>query len=272
VIDTHCHLDSERFHADRSEVLRRAWAAGLEAIVIPGIGPDNWETLVAMGQADSRLWIALGIHPQFLPELPPDGDSARMEQLDALLRGSKGAGAVPPPQVVAVGECGLDGPSAEGAPMERQLAVLRGHLAVAREHDLPAILHCYHAHPAMLALLESTPLPEAGVVLHSYSGGPELVRPYARLGCYFSFAGPVTYPKARKPLLALKAVPPDQLLLETDAPDQSPHPHRGERCEPAYLVHTLEAAAEALGMPVTRLAEQTSRNARRLFRRDGRSL
>src|SRR4051812_27660770 len=107
MIDSHCHLDMPRFDGDRDAVLARAWAAGLEAIVIPGVAPDGWEPLLLLAQRDARLWIGLGIHPQALPELREADDDAALERLDALLaRGGS----------VAVGECGLDGPSLAGAP------------------------------------------------------------------------------------------------------------------------------------------------------------
>jgi TatD DNase family protein len=202
--------------------------------------------------------VALGIHPQLLPHLPPEQDGEHLERLDALLA-RKGA--------VAVGECGLDGPSASGAPLERQLAVMARHFELARKHDLPVLVHVLRVQPQMVDFLKATPrLPEAGVLLHSYSGGADLAKFYVRKGCHFSFAGPVTFQEARKPLDALKAVPLDRLMAETDAPDQAPHPHRGERSEPGYLPLILESMAQALGLPTGELAQRTTENARRLFR------
>lgn len=256
MIDTHCHLDSPRFDEDRAEVLARAWAAGVERIVIPGVAPDGWAPLLALARSDPRLRVGLGVHPQALPDLPEDQDEAALAQLDTLL-GQGGA--------VAVGECGLDVPSTPGAPMERQLRVLRVHFALARKHRLPLLLHCFRAHPAMARLLDEEPLPEAGGVLHSYSGGAELARGYAKRGLFFGFAGPVTFAEARKPLESARAVPLDRLLLETDAPDQAPHPHRGQRSEPAYLPRMAEALAKARGLSLNALAAQTTQNARRLF-------
>lgn len=257
MIDTHCHLDQSRFDEDRAHVVERAWSVGLEAIVIPAVAPSTWEPLLADGAREPRLWIGLGIHPQFLPDLPPSEDQRSLHRLDDLL--ARGG-------AVAVGECGLDGPSEPAAPRARQLEVLRGHFALARKHELPLLLHCFHAHPALLQLLEEEPLPRAGGVLHSYSGGVDLVKKYARYDLYFSFAGPVTYDKARKPLEALKAVPPERLLAETDAPDQAPTPHRGQRSEPAYLPLILDAMAKTLGESPSELRRRTTENARRLFR------
>lgn len=256
MIDTHCHLDQPVFDADRAEVLARARAAGITDVVVPAVGPGRWAGLLAAAAATPGLHAGLGVHPQLLPELDPRDDDRVLADLDAAL--SRGG-------AVGVGECGLDGPSVEaGAGMDRQVAVLAGHLALARKHGLPVMLHGWRAWEPLLALLERDGLP-AGGVLHSYSGPADRVAAFARLGLHFAFAGPLTWERARKPLLALKAVPPGRLLLETDAPDQTPRPHHG-RCEPAYLADVARAAAAALGMTVEALDALTTANARRLFR------
>jgi len=256
LIDTHCHLDVARFDADRGAVLARAWAAGLRGLLVPAIGPEAWEALLALPGKDGRLQVALGIHPQLLPELPEAGDGAALERLDALLTVG-GA--------VAVGECGLDGPSAAGAPMERQLRVLDAHARLARKHGLPLLVHCQRAHPALEEWLGRAQLPGAGVVLHSYSGGPARVAGYVARGCHLSFAGPVSWPEARRPAEALRLTPRARLLVETDAPDQAPSPHRGGRNEPAFLVQVVEAVARALGEPVEATGHLVTENARSLF-------
>jgi TatD DNase family protein len=257
LVDTHCHLDSPRFDEDREQVLERAFGAGVGVIVVPGVGPQNWEPLLSLPKRESRLRVGLGVHPQLLPELPESEDGALIEQLEALL-GRGGA--------VAVGECGLDGPSVPGASVERQVKVLREHFRLARKVQLPLLIHCFRLHPAFQEVLrEETPLPEAGVLLHSYSGGAELARGYAKAGCYFSLAGPVTYPGARKPIASLEAIPRERLVMETDAPDQAPHPYRGQRSEPGYLRVIAEGMARALGVSVEEIAERTTENARALF-------
>jgi TatD DNase family protein len=226
------------------------------AIVVPGIGPENWEPLLALKRDAPKLVAGLGVHPQFLPELDPAGDRERLELLDRLL--ARGG-------AVAVGECGLDGPTAEKVPYERQLEVLRGHFALARKHKLPLLVHCLRAHPQLQQLLkEEAPVP-AGILLHSYSGSRELVKKYLKHDCHFSFAGPVSFAEARRPLDALRAVPLEKLMAETDAPDQAPHPHRGARSEPGYLPLIIEAMARARGETVDTVAEATTRNARALF-------
>ncbi|HZZ83157.1 MAG TPA: TatD family hydrolase [Anaeromyxobacteraceae bacterium] len=256
MIDTHCHLDAPAFDEDREAALARARAAGVTALVIPGVAPGRWEASARFASANPGVHVAFGIHPQLLPEVPAREDERMLAELEAAL--ARGG-------AVAVGECGLDGGSLAAAPLERQAALLRAQLALARRFRLPVILHLLRAQHELLALLrEEGPLP-AGGALHSYSGGAEMVAPFAALGLHFSFGGPLTYDGARKPLAALRAVPPGRLLLETDAPDQTPRPHRG-RCEPAYLAEVLRAAAVALGRPEAEVAAQTSAAARSLFR------
>ena len=237
-------------------MLDRAWRAGVEGVLVPAIGPDAWKALLALPASEPRLQVGLGIHPQLLPALPEAEDAAALEQLDALLGGG-GA--------VAVGECGLDGPSAPGAPLERQLRVLDAHARLARKYGLPLLLLCQKAHPALEAWLAGAQLPDAGVVLHSYSGGPGRVAAYVARGCHLSFAGPVSWPEARKPIEALRLTPRDRLLVETDAPDQAPAPHRGGRNEPAFLVRVVSAVAAALEASLEETGALLSDNARRLF-------
>jgi TatD DNase family protein len=256
MVDTHCHLDKPEFDGDRDAALARARAAGVDALVVPAVGPGSWAPLADWCPRTAGVHFGLGIHPQLLPDLDPRTDDQRLSELDAAL--ARGG-------AVGVGECGLDAPSVEaGAPLDRQVAVLRAQLGLARRHRLPVMLHCLRAHDALLALLREEPLP-AGGVLHSWSGSAEQVAPFAALGLHFAFAGPVTYERARKPLAAARAVPRDRLLLETDAPDQTPRPRRG-RNEPAFLPAIAAALADALGLSVAELDALTTANARALFR------
>lgn len=247
-----------RFDADRADVLVRAWAAGVQGILVPAIGPVAWEALLELPSREPRVQVALGIHPQLLPELPEAEDGPALERLDALLGGGV---------AVAVGECGLDGGSVVGAPLERQLRILDAHAALARKHRLPLLVHCQKAHPILEVWMGRTRLPEAGVVLHSYSGGPSRVAGYVGRGCHLSYAGPVTWAEARKPVEALRMTPRERLLVETDAPDQAPVPHRGGRNEPAFLVPVVEGMAGALGERVEVVGALVAGNARRLFPR-----
>ena len=256
MIDTHCHLVSPKFDADRAEVVRRARDAGVTDVVVPAVAPSDFAAIRAMAAADPGLHAAFGIHPQLLPELPASADDLLLGLLDTALA----AGGA-----VALGECGLDGPSSEaGAPMARQVAVLRAQLVLARRYSLPVLLHCLKAHDALLEVLEAEPL-AAGGILHSWSGSAEQVAPFARLGLGFAFAGPITFEGARRGPAAARAVPRELLLLETDAPDQTPRPHRG-RCEPAHLREVASGLARALGAGAEEVDALTTANARRILR------
>jgi TatD DNase family protein len=247
VIDTHCHLDVPAFDADRAEVLARAAAAGVTGILVPAIRPRTWEALIAMATGPVR--IALGIHPQIVPELDP----AELLDADAIAKAVIDAGAC------AVGECGLDGATGE---RELQEQLLRAHVRAARAVNRPLVIHVLRAHDAAPRILREERAGDVGGVMHSYSGGADLVPVYRDLGMSFSFAGPVAYPNARKPVEAARAVPDELLLAETDAPDQSP---RGGRSEPAYVADIVAALAAARGVSAFAMAALTQNNACRLF-------
>lgn len=254
MIDTHCHLDLEAFDADRDEAVERAVRAGVTGMLVPAVRPRTW---AALGQLAARhraagMRCAFGIHPQVVPELADDelaGDLA-----DRIAR------AVEEHAGIAVGECGLDGGTVD-AP--RQEAIFRAHLRAARSLRLPVVIHVLRAHDAAPRILREEG-PVAGV-LHSYSGGAELVPVYRDLGLAFSFAGPVSYPNARRPVEAARAVPAELLLVETDAPDQAPEGHRGGRSEPAFLPAVIAGLAAARGVSPSEIAASTTANARRLF-------
>ncbi len=215
--------------------MARARAAGVLGIVVPAVEESGWARLRALSAAYGWRF-ALGTHPHALPR-------SRVVPTDL-------AGAC------AIGECGLDG--GVPVPMDEQVRVLDAHLALAREAGLPVLLHGYRAHGALVAALRRW-APLRGV-LHSYSGGPELVSTYVSFGLHLSFAGPITWANARKPLEALRRVPRERLLVETDAPDQCPAPHRG-RSEPAMLPLVVAAMERVRGEP---LAEALTANARAL--------
>jgi len=251
MIDTHCHLDVAAFDADRGEVLARAAAAGVAAIVVPAIRPATWDRLGALAAVGSpRVHLAFGAHPQVVPELGDDEWRALTDgRLHAALAGA-----------IAVGECGLDGKTGDHAAQER---ALRLQIAVARELRLPLLIHVLGAHDAAPRILREAGAAEVGGVMHSYSGPAALVPVYADLGFAFSFAGPVTYDNARRPLEAARAVPAALLCAETDAPDPAPTPHRRTRSEPAYLPFIIDGLAAARDEDPADVAALTAANARR---------
>jgi TatD DNase family protein len=252
VIDTHCHLDLAAFDADRDAVVARATAAGVTGILVPAIRPRTWDAVreLARRHAAAGVRHALGIHPQIVPELLP-GELAG----DLTARLAEAAH-----DAVAIGECGLDGGTGARALQEQ---IFRAHVRAARDTGKPLVVHVLRAHDAAPRILRDDG-PVTGV-LHSYSGGADLVAVYRDLGMAFSFAGPVTYGNARRPIAAARAVSDALLLAETDAPDQSPEPHRGGRSEPAYVADVIAGLAAARGASAADLAALTTANARRIF-------
>lgn len=257
MIDSHCHLDVEAFAADRAAVLARAAAAGVRGVLVPAIRPRTWAALATLPtrHPGAGLAIALGIHPQIVPDLDA-AERALADDLTAALAAAR------TPATVAVGECGLDGATADHPAQER---LLRAHVRAARALGLPLVVHVLRAHDAAPRILREERAHEVGGVMHSFSGPPELVPVYRDLGFAFSFAGPVTWATAKKPLAAARAVPDDLLLAETDAPDQAPEPHRGGRSEPAMVAAVIAGLARARGATPAAIAALTAANARRVF-------
>lgn len=260
MIDSHCHLDCDAFDGDRDAVLARAAAAGVEEIVIPAVDERSWDPIVALALRRDvpRCHAALGIHPVALPAMPAAEDDAVLSRLRARVARES---------VVAVGECGLDTTiDLDRASLERQQAVLREQIAIARIRKLPLILHARGpaAYASLLALLKSEPAGWSGV-LHSYGGGAELLRQFLTLPLLFGFAGPATYANARKVRAAIALVPSERLLAETDAPDQAPEPRRPGRSEPAYLADVVRGLAAARSDAAEAIRATTALNARTLF-------
>jgi TatD DNase family protein len=254
VIDTHCHLDLAPFDRDRDDVLARAVAAGVSGVLVPAVRPRTWQALRELASRHAMLRIALGIHPQVVPELETGEVTA--DFTDTLARAIEDSGAV------AVGETGLDGGTAD---RKLQELLFRAHIRAARALKKPLIIHVLRAHDAAPRILRDERAQDVGGVMHSYSGGAHLVPVYRALGLHFSFAGPITYPNARKPTAAAAAIPDELLLAETDAPDQAPAIYRGTRSEPAYVAAVIEGLARIRGVPTQQMADVTAANARRLF-------
>jgi TatD DNase family protein len=256
-IDTHAHLDVEQFDDDRAQVIDRARQSGIEAIVCPGITAGSSQAVVELAERNASVYAAVGIQPNYCAEAAP-GDWDRVAALAGHHR------------VVAVGETGLDR-HWDFTPMQLQRDYFDRHLRLAREFDLPVVIHCREAEADVLPMLRDAIRagPLAGV-MHAFSGEASLAEECLEMGLFVSFAGAVTYKNKKfEPLraAALK-VPDDRILVETDSPYLVPHPLRGKqkRNEPANLVHTARRLAELRGRAAETLAEQTSANARRLFR------
>lgn len=250
LIDSHCHLDAAEFDDDRGAVIARARAAGVVSQIVPAVALSGFANLKALCASTSGLHPAYGLHPMFLAKHRPD-------HLDVLRTW------VEAEHPVAVGECGLDF-FVEGLDAETQRMYLHGQLALAREFDLPVIVHARRAVEEMIATVRRV----GGLrgVVHSYSGSAEQARQLWTLGFCLGFGGPVTYDRARTLRTIVAQMPIEFLLLETDAPDQPLSTHRGQRNEPGYLHEVLDCVAGLRKTDPHSLAAATTLNVQRLFR------
>jgi TatD DNase family protein len=249
-IDSHAHLEMAEFDADREEVISRAWAAGLSAIITVGTTIPDCEKAIRIAQSHPRVYAAVGIHPHEVKEI----DDHTYGALREMARHGK---------VVAIGEIGLDF-FYDHSPREVQLSRFAEQVELALELDKPVIIHDREAHGETLETL----WPHRGSlrgVLHCFSGDEAMARKCLDMGFYLSVAGPVTYKKADQLRAVARTIPEDRLLVETDCPYLSPQPFRGKRNEPAYVVETARVLAGIRGVPAGELERATEENARRLF-------
>jgi len=250
LIDSHSHFDDASFDPDRTEALARARAVGVGEQVIPAVKAAWWPRIRQLCLDHPELHPTYGLHPMYLADHQP-----------ADLEGLRDWAAREQP--VAIGECGLDFYIDDPQPKQQQV-YFEGQLEVAREFDLPVIIHARRAVEDVINTIRRFP----GVrgVLHSYSGSEQQARRLIELGFVMSFGGPVTYQRAKRLRKLIRALPLDAILLETDAPDQPDSAHRGERNEPAYLPTVLQTISQLRDEPIERIAAQTRDNTRRLFR------
>lgn len=257
LVDTHAHLDFEAFAGDRDAVLERARAAGVRAVVDVALRPDAVPAVLDLCERAGDVWAAVGVHPLEVAALAHDLD-AQWERLEAYLAH---------PRVVAVGETGID-LHRPGAPLPVQRAAFEAQLELAARAGLPVIVHQRRAEEPVLEVLAAWRHRLPAVILHCFTGGPELARRCCELDVYFGLGGVLTFPNAEDLRRAVREVlPPDRLLLETDAPFLAPQPRRGSRNEPAFLVHVVEVLAGLLGVTPGEAAALTSANARRALPR-----
>lgn len=249
LFDSHCHLDAPEFDGDRAAVIERAEQAGVRSQLVPAIDHAGWPKLKAVCAGRPGLYPAYGLHPMFV-------DRHRPEHLAAL------PGWIEQEQPQAVGECGLDF-YLEGLDAQEQRRYFRGQLQVARDFGLPVIVHARRSVEEVIASLRA--LPGLRGVIHSYSGSEEQARQLFDLGFCLGIGGPVTYERARRLRRIVGMAPLENLLLETDAPDQPDSLHRGQRNEPARLPTVLETIASLRGADAASIAAATRENARRLF-------
>ena len=266
LVDSHAHLDSERYATDREEVLRRAYAEGVRTILSIGIGdgPDTMQRAVELSRYYAgtpgipRILASAGIHPHEAQL----ASEAALSKLDRLVGG---------PDIIAVGEIGLDY-YYDNSPRERQKQAFTQQMEIAAAHRKPIIIHCRPSDGSTDAWDDTLAMIEAhwsatglGGILHCFTGEWDHARRAMESGFLISFAGNITFPKGETIREVAARVPLDKMLIETDAPFLAPFPHRGKRNEPAWVARVADKLAELRGVPVETIASSTTNNFYRFF-------
>ncbi|MBA1419933.1 MAG: TatD family hydrolase [Epsilonproteobacteria bacterium] len=253
IIDTHCHLDDERYIDDIDDVLLNAKNSGVEKFIIPGADPKTLKRAVELSEKYDSIYFAVGVHPYDAKNY----DKSYLEKY------------VGHPKCVAIGECGLDYfrlPETQEAIEEEkrvQKEVFIDQILWAKELKKPLIVHVRESSADCLALLDQYAGVEGGV-LHCYNADESLLK-LAKKNFYYGIGGVLTFKNARKLINVYSKIPDDKLLIETDAPYLTPHPHRGEKNEPSYTTLVADKMSELSDYSSSEVAELSTKNAQRLF-------
>ena len=251
LFDTHAHLDDRAFDEDREELLASLPGQGLELVMNPGCSLESSRNTVKLAAAYDYIYAAVGSHPDVADEV----NEEVLEEYRTLCKLN--------PKVKAIGEIGLDY-YYEDIPREVQLKAFRLQMELARELDLPVIVHERDAHEDGMKVVRE--FPDVKGVFHCYSGSAEMARQLVNEGWYIGFTGVLTFKNARKAVEVAAAIPLERIVLETDCPYMAPVPFRGKRNDPGKLCHMAEKLAEIRGVSVEEIHRITTGNGRRLYR------
>ena len=251
LVDSHCHLDMKDFDKDREAVIERARNNGIGHMVSIGIDLKSSRSALALARKHDFIHATVGCHPH-------DADACNSRDLKDL------AALACEPEVVAWGEIGLDY-YRNYSGKETQRSIFKRQLELARNAELPVIIHDRDAHEEVYAILEKMGKGERKGIIHCFSGDKDLAEAFIALGYYISIPGTVTYKNAVQIKEVAAAIPLDRMLVETDAPFLAPVPGRGKRNEPAFVLHTAREIAKLRDIPFEIVAEQTTQNAGRIF-------
>ncbi|ABR46353.1 hydrolase, TatD family [Alkaliphilus metalliredigens QYMF] len=251
LFDSHAHIDGGRFDQDRHQMIENAKTNGVSYILNPGADLSTSVKAVNLAEKYDCVYAAVGVHPHDVKDMDED----TIEILRSLTNNKN---------VKAIGEIGLDF-HYDHSPRDVQRKWFKKQVELAKELQLPMIIHDRDAHGEVFEILKEHNAGEFGCVMHCYSGSIELAQEYIKLGIYISLAGPVTFNNAKKTYEVAQGIPLEWLLVETDSPYLTPVPYRGKRNEPAYVKHVADKIAEAKGISFEEVARQTTKNAKRLF-------
>ena len=251
LFDTHAHMDSRSFNEDRQDVLRSLPLSGIELLMNPGCSLESSKKAVQLAQDYDYIYAAVGSHPDAADEV----NDAVLNEYRMLCKLS--------PKVKAIGEIGLDY-HYEDIPRELQKKAFIAQMELAKELDLPVIVHERDAHEDGMAIIKQ--FPTVTGVFHCYSGSAQMAQELVKLGWYIGFTGVLTFKNARRAIEAAQAIPLDRIVLETDCPYMSPEPFRGRRNDPSKLYRMAEKLAEIRGISIEDAQRITFENGKRLYR------
>lgn len=253
LVDAHCHLESDELRGQLDALLADARAAGVVRLVTAAVSPEQWPVPASIAGAHPEVAYALGIHPWF-------ATPAHVDEMEALLDAAR-------PGAAAIGEIGLD-KKIDTPGMDVQRRVFEAQLNVAAEAELPVVIHCRGAFNELIECFKRVGAPPRGGIVHAFSGSVEVAEACLGYGLDFSMGGALSYRNSKKRARVLKRIYPDHLLLETDSPDMPPVQVNHKPNVPANIRFNLRGAAETLGLEAEAIAEQTARNAARVFALD----
>jgi TatD DNase family protein len=251
--DSHCHLDFDAFSADLTNLLRQCQQANIHHIVIPTIGPKNWHKALKLAKRHKgkklTLHPCLGIHPWFLKDLPSDSLSVLADLVENNID-----------DIVAIGEAGIDGViDKEQNNLSRQIEVFEQQLSLAKNHHLPIIVHHRRSHQHIVPMLRQSKVTKGGII-HAFSGSYQQACEYIDLGFKLGIGGTITYPRAEKTIKAVKRLPLESLVLETDAPSMPLYGFQGQDNSPLQLIKIFESLASIRNESIEDLAHALESN------------
>ena len=251
LFDTHAHMDDRSFDGDREQLLATLPGQGLQLLMNPGCSLESSRNAVKLANTYDYLYAAVGSHPDVADEV----NEAVLEEYRTLCKRN--------PKVKAIGEIGLDY-HYEDIPRQIQLKAFRAQMELARERNLPVIVHEREAHEDGMAVVRE--FPEVTGVFHCYSGSAEMARQLVDRGWYIGFTGVLTFKNARKAVEVASSIPLERIVLETDCPYMAPEPFRGKRNDPGKLYRMAEKLTEIRGLSVEEIHAITLENGKRLYR------
>lgn len=251
-IDTHVHLNADQYEEDVEEVITRALDAGVTTMVVVGFDRKTINKAMELAERYSFIYVVVGWHPVDAIDCTPE-DLAWIESLCVH------------PKVVGIGETGLDY-HWDKSPKDIQQEVFRKQIQLAKRVNLPIVIHNRDATADIVRILREEDAKQVGGIMHCYSGSVETAKECIEMNFMISLGGPVTFKNAKMPKQVATEIPLEKLLIETDAPYLTPHPFRGKRNEPAYVVLVAEEIAALKGLSVQEVADATTANAEKVFK------